>query len=117
MALRFAVLLVASLAIASAADAACLTCIRTSIGDDGRCGPSNDGLCSYWCCLLDEGAPCSMTDHRYECATDGPVAVPAVYFASKLPLVTEGSAVRLRLGKAKPIDRKCGAALIARVKS
>lgn len=68
-------------------------------------------MCSYWCCLSPgQGTWCSGRDKYYGCS-EGAVQVPSVYFASKLPLVTEGSALRVRLGPAQPVERKCNAVI------
>ena len=115
MTVRVVVLLIASLAIAVAAQAACEYC-QVNAGEpwwgDGTCQPlPGSTQCSYWCCLNPgTGAWCSGRDSYHGCS-DGLVQVPSLYFASKLPLVTEGSALRLRLGPAKPVERACSAIL------
>jgi hypothetical protein len=111
MAFRLAVLLVVSLAVAAAADAACLRCVQTGVQERyGTCEQSWDGYCSYPCCFMIEGESCQIINWTYECAP----AMPSAYFGTKLPLVTEGSALRLRLGKATPVQRKCAAGAVPR---
>ena len=113
MAIRFVVVLIAALALAVTADAACEYC-QVNAGQpwwgDGTCQPLPGSIsCSYWCCLFPgEGAWCSGRDSYHGCS-DGLVQIPSQYFGTKLPLVTEGSAVRLRLGPAKPVERACSA--------
>lgn len=115
MALRIAVLLIASLALAFTASAQCEYC-QVLPGQpwwgDGVCTPDPGILqCSYWCCLSPgQGTWCSGRDGYYGCS-EGVVQVPSLYFASKLPLVTEGSALRIRMGPAKPVERKCNAVI------
>jgi hypothetical protein len=111
MTVRLTVLFVASLAVASAAGAACLTCVPTGVHGWGSCQPTTGGWCTYTCCLWDPGTRCVVDENIYQCA-DEPL-VPSPYFATTLPLYTEGSALRLRLGPAKPVQRKC-APLLAR---
>jgi hypothetical protein len=117
MTFRLAVLLVASLAVAAAADAACLRCVQSGVQENmGTCEQSWDGYCSYPCCFMTEGERCEIFHWTYECATGGgALLVPSSYFATSLPLVTEGSALRLRLVKAQPVRRgQCGATLLSR---
>jgi hypothetical protein len=110
MVLRFVVVLVASLAVASVAGAACLTCVGNGIGYEGQCVPSSNGRCSYTCCLWDEGTYCDTRERTFGCAEEGSVViVPAAYFGTKLPMQIEGSALRLRLGKGQPVERTCAA--------
>jgi len=104
---RLVVLFVASLAVASVAGAACLTCVPTGINGWGSCEPTTSGWCTYTCCLWDPGTRCVVYENVYQCA-EGPQLMPSPYFATTLPLYTEGSALRLRLGPAKPVQRKCG---------
>jgi hypothetical protein len=104
---RLAVLFVATLALAATADAACLTCIGNGIGWDGTCQPSYNTRCSYTCCLWDEGTPCDVRENTYGCAEGSPLIVPSIYFASRLPMQTAGSALRVSLGKGKPVQREC----------
>ena len=115
MTVRFVVLLIASLALAVTASAQCEIC-QVNGGEpwwgDGTCQPlPGSTMCSYWCCLLPgQGTACTGRDSYHGCS-DGLVQVPSTYFASKLPLVTEGSALRVRLGPAKPVERKCNAVI------
>jgi hypothetical protein len=115
MAVRFVVLLIASLALALSASAQCEIC-QVNAGEpwwgDGTCQPSPGAtMCSYWCCLMPgQGAWCSGRDRYFGCS-DGVAEIPSMYFASKLPLVTEGSTLRVRLGPAKPVARRCSAAI------
>lgn len=115
MAIRFVVLLIASLALAATVSAQCEVC-QVSPGDPywmGTCQPMPGAtMCSYSCCLQPgQGAGCSMRDRYFGCGEGGAVQVPSLYFASKLPLVTEGSALRVRLGPAQPVERKCNAVI------
>jgi hypothetical protein len=120
MAVRIAVLLIASLALAMTAQAACEYC-QVGPGQpwwgDGTCQPlPGSTMCSYWCCLNPgEGAWCTGRDSYHGCS-DGLVQVPSQYFATKLPLMTEGSALRLHLGPAMPVQRTCRAVLPPRRK-
>ena len=107
MTVRLVVLFVASLAVASVAGAACLTCVPDGIHGWGHCEPTTSGWCTYTCCLWDPGTRCVVNENIYPCA-EAPL-MPSPYFATALPLVTEGSALRLRLGPAKPVQRKCAA--------
>ncbi|HET8776000.1 MAG TPA: hypothetical protein VFP80_19535 [Thermoanaerobaculia bacterium] len=112
MRFRLALLFFASLTFASMAGAACLVCVGSGLGNDGTCQPSL-GICQGWCCLVDEGTPCSTGERIWGCSEGGWV-VPTAYFASPLPLRTEGSALRLRLGPAvKPTPRRCEGAAFA----
>lgn len=118
MTVRVVVLLIASLAIAWSASAQCEVC-QVNAGQpwwgDGTCVAQPGATrCSYWCCLMPgQGAWCSGRDGYYGCS-EGVAQMPSAYFASKLPVVTEGSAVRVRIGPAKPVERKCSAAIPAR---
>lgn len=118
MAMRIVVLLIASLALAVTAQAACELC-QVNPGQpwwgDGTCQPSYNGRCSYWCCLSDPGAWCSGRDSTYGCS-EGLALMPSLYFASKLPLVTEGSALRFHIGPAKPVQKDCAAVIPPRRK-
>ncbi|HYI12452.1 MAG TPA: hypothetical protein VEK57_25585 [Thermoanaerobaculia bacterium] len=109
---RYVVLLVASLAVASVASAGCLTCVPQNPQGEGTCEPTTSGWCTYTCCLWEAGTRCYVNENIYPCAPDGLGVVPATYFASKLPLQTEGSALRLRLGKGIPVQRKCAASVM-----
>lgn len=108
MTVRLAVLLVASLAVAAVADAECLKC-GSSLTESGWafCEPSSDGYCQYPCCFRDPGEACWTGGDLYQCAGGGELLVPSVYFGTRLPLVTEGSALRLQLVKAEPVRQKC----------
>ncbi|HEY0139887.1 MAG TPA: hypothetical protein VGF48_03265 [Thermoanaerobaculia bacterium] len=113
MTVRLVLLFVASLAVASVAGAACLTCVPTGIQGWGSCEPTTSGWCTYTCCLWDPGTRCVVDEHVYPCAEE-PLRAPSPYFATTLPLYTEGSALRLRLAPAKPVQRKCGPLLARR---
>jgi hypothetical protein len=110
MKLRLAVVFVASLAIASLAHAACLTCIGDGATNDGTCQPSSNGRCSYTCCLSDQGSGCDVRERTFGCSDE--LVMPAAYFATPLPFQMQGSALRLRLGKGKPLPRQCAASVL-----
>jgi|GEM_PF-4662293 len=106
MTLRLVVLFFALLAIASVADAQCLTCVSNGISPDGTCEPSSNGRCSYTCCLSDQGTRCNTRENTYGCSGDNLYIVPTEYFATALPLQMRGSSLRLKLGSGKPVQRK-----------
>lgn len=111
MKLRLVVVFLATLAVTSVASAACLTCISDGTSRDGFCGPSSNGRCTYTCCLWDEGTPCSTMESDFGCGEESPLIVPAAYFSSALPMQTQGSSLRLQLGKGKPVQRQCVASI------
>jgi hypothetical protein len=112
MRVRLVVVFVASLAVASFASAACLTCIPDGVHGWGYCGPSTNGRCTYTCCLWDPGTSCPVYENVYPCAPEDPLLVPTAYFSSALPTQVEGSSLRLRLGKGKPVREKCAASIM-----
>lgn len=104
MALRLTLALIAFLAVASVASADCYTCLG------GTCQPSWDGKCSATCCNEGAYAPCPSGEPRLWCPTlrgEPSYVVPRVYFATTLPLVMEGSALRLQYTKAQKVRRSC----------
>lgn len=109
--MRYAMVLLASLAFATAANAGCNTCVPINTEGDGTCQPTTSGWCTYTCCLWDLGAYCTMQERSYRCVdVDAQFQeMPPVYFATKLPLLMEGSALRLRLGKGIPAPQRCAA--------
>jgi hypothetical protein len=110
MRFRLVVLLVASLALASVASAACLTCVPDGVHGWGYCQPTTSGWCTYTCCLWDPWTSCYVYENVYRCAdVDALVVVPSAYFGTTLPMQTEGSALRLMVVKAKPVQRDCAA--------
>ena len=112
MRFRLALLFLASLTFASMAGAACFVCVGNGTGNDGTCQPSL-GICQGWCCLQDQGTGCATNERIWGCSEDEWV-MPAAYFATPLPLRTEGSALRLRLGPSvKPMPRRCEGAAFA----
>lgn len=106
MKLRLVLLFFASLTIASVAGASCSVCVAPYRWATGTCQAS-PGVCSGYCCLLDVGSSCDYDprDRTWGCSEEG-FAVPASYFTSPLPALTEGSAVQLRLGKGIPPSKK-----------
>jgi hypothetical protein len=116
MKLRLVLLFFASLALASVASASCSMCVTLDRWTPGTCEPT-PGYCRGYCCLLDVGSYCEYdpADRIWGCSEEG-LAVPASYFASPLPLRTEGSALRLRLGKGiDPSQKRCsGASMMLR---
>ncbi len=112
MRLRILLALVVSLAFASVAAAQCAHCVRSGVGDDGYCEATWSGWCSESCCLFGAGAPCVMNEYYYPCM-EGFASIPVMYFATKLPMQTEGSALRLRLGNGIPV-KECKAATLLR---
>jgi hypothetical protein len=109
--LRYVVLLIASLAVATVASGACVTCVPENPQGEGYCQPTTSGWCTYTCCLMGFGARCVVGENIYRCVDiDGFGQTP--YFASRLPMHTEGSALRLRLGKGIPAQAKCAASLM-----
>lgn len=112
MRLRLIFLFLLSLGCASMAGAACLVCVGDGWGDDGTCQPAW-GYCQGMCCLMDPGQRCT-TGERYWGCSDEPSIMPSAYFATRLPLQTEGSALRLRLGEGvKLMQRRCTGAEFA----
>src|SRR5687768_6561770 len=112
MRLRILLAVAASLLFASAAGATCSICVDYG-GGEGRCYASSNGYCSESCCLSDPGAPCIAWEYLYPCA-EGFGNMPSAYFGTKLPLLTEGSALRLRLGKGIRPERTCSAPTLPR---
>lgn len=104
MTFRLVVLFALTLAVASTASAACLTCVPRNLSGDGSCQPSDNGRCTYTCCLSDPGQYCVMGEHQFNCSEE----IPSAYFTTRAPIETEGSSLRLRLGKGKPVAKKCG---------
>lgn len=103
MKLRLAVLLFATLALASvaAAQGGCLDCVS------GTCQPSADGLCDRTCCNRTEGVSCVPTTRTLECVARSPVPF---YFTSTMPQHTVGSSVRLQYAPGvQPPPLQCGA--------
>ncbi len=114
MRFRLALLFFVSLTFASMASAACLVCVAI-YGQDGTCQPGWGPYCQGLCCLVDAGEPCT-TDGRLWGCPEGGWVVPTAYFATSLPLRTEGSALQLRLGPSvKPMPRRCEGAAFAMV--
>ncbi|HEX7151664.1 MAG TPA: hypothetical protein VF618_09270 [Thermoanaerobaculia bacterium] len=119
MKFRLVLLFCASLAVASAASASCSACMPQDRWRPGTCQPT-PGFCSGYCCLMDVGSYCEYDpyDRFWGCSEEG-FAVPASYFATPLPALTEGSALRLRLGKGiQPAERRCAGAsmMVAKVR-
>lgn len=116
MKLRFVLLFFASLAFASVASASCSMCVAPDRWSAGTC-ESSPGFCRGYCCLLDVGSYCEYDpmDRTWGCSEEG-FMIPASYFSSSLPTLTEGSALRLRLGKGiQPSQQRCaGASLMTR---
>ena len=112
MKFRLVLVFIASLAAASLANAACLTCIGDGTSGDGFCQPSSNGRCSYTCCLWDAGTPCSVWERTFGCSEDSPLLIPSAYFGTPLPMQMQGSSLRLRLGKGKPVQRQCAASIL-----
>lgn len=113
MKLRLVLLFFASLALASVAGASCSMCVAPDRWSPGTCEPS-PGFCSGYCCLMDVGSRCDYNpeDRTWGCSEEG-FAVPASYFASSLPILTEGSALRLRFGKGiQPSQKPCAGASV-----
>jgi hypothetical protein len=107
MRLRVAVLFVALLAFGATLHAACLTCVPLGVGQDGTCQPTTSGRCTYTCCLWDQGTYCVTNENVYNCVPEEKFMVPSNYFTTSLPLQTRGSALRLLMGKGKPVQQKC----------
>jgi hypothetical protein len=56
---------------------------------------------------MDQDSFCSTNERYWGCSDEGVIA-PSSYFATSLPLVTQGSALRLRLGKGvRPAQKQC----------
>jgi hypothetical protein len=110
MKFRLVLLFVASLAVTTAASAGCNICFSYDRWE-GTCQASGGPWCQGMCCLTDEGAWCDPMERVWGCSEQG-VAVPASYFSTSLPAVTEGSALRLRLGKGLSPARKCAGASV-----
>ena len=105
MKLRLLLFLV-TLSLAAVASAQCSICVSDSLRFDGRCQVMPGNRCSYTCCLWGEDAFCDTREQQFGCS-DGVAVIPANYFASTLPRVTEGSALRVRIGKAQPVRKRC----------
>ncbi|HEX7150294.1 MAG TPA: hypothetical protein VF618_02315 [Thermoanaerobaculia bacterium] len=104
MAFRLALAFIALLAVASVANAQCATCIG------GTCQEWSGDRCSRTCCIEGPGAPCPLNERTFWCptfATQPSWLVPKAYFTTDLPLITEGSALRLQYTKAHKVQRKC----------
>lgn len=118
MKLRLILLFFASLTVASVASAGCNICVAPDRWSAGTCQPS-PGVCSGYCCFLDAGSYCDYDprDRFWGCSEEG-FAVPASYFSTPLPALTEGSALRLRLGKGvQPSQKRCtGASMMPAAK-
>lgn len=112
MKLRFALVFLALLAFGGLAHAACLTCVPLGVGQDGTCEPTTSGRCTYTCCLWDQGTRCVMNENQYPCFEGDPFMIPNAYFTTSLPLETRGSALRLMLGKGRPLQQKCTRSLM-----
>ncbi|HEX7151665.1 MAG TPA: hypothetical protein VF618_09275 [Thermoanaerobaculia bacterium] len=114
--LRVAFLFAALFAFGSVASAQCLTCQKLGgMGTQPTCQESSSGGCSGICCYSDVGTPCTQPDWWYPCPNGmaaGAQPAPDFYFTSRLPMQTQGSALRVQLGKGKRAlpPRKCGAA-------
>ena len=112
MRLRLVFLFLVSLGFASMAGAACLVCVGNGLTDQGTCEPAS-GYCQGYCCLMDPGQRCTIGERYWGCEEEAAV-VPTAYFGTPLPLQTEGSTLRLRLGKGvKPMQRPCTGAEFA----
>jgi hypothetical protein len=112
MRLRLVFLFLVSLGFASMAGAACLVCVGEGWNDEGTCQPAW-GVCQGWCCLLDPGQWCTTGERIWGCSEE-PSIMPTAYFSTRLPLQTEGSTLRLQLGKGvKPMQRRCTGAEFA----
>ncbi|HEV7919435.1 MAG TPA: hypothetical protein VGR02_01455 [Thermoanaerobaculia bacterium] len=115
MKFRIAVVFLALLALGSVARAECLTCVPLGVGRDGTCQPTTSGRCTYTCCLWDLGTYCVTNENVYNCFQDDPFVIPSSYFTTALPLQTRGSALRLMMGKGKPVQQKCAGSLMRKV--
>ncbi|HEX9983493.1 MAG TPA: hypothetical protein VGF69_09520 [Thermoanaerobaculia bacterium] len=117
MKFRLVMLFFAALAVASVASATCNVCVASVANKwEGTCQPSFGPMCQGMCCLMDQGNFCDPSERYWGCSAEG-IAVPASYFATRLPTLTEGSALRLRLGNGvRPVQKRCSGTSIMTMK-
>ncbi|HKO56958.1 MAG TPA: hypothetical protein VJ276_13870 [Thermoanaerobaculia bacterium] len=112
MRFRVAVIFVALLAVGSVARAECLACVPLGVGPDGTCQPTTSGWCQYTCCLWGLGAYCETNENIYRCVDPDGFVIPSAYFTTSLPLETQGSKLRLMIGKGRPVQQRCAASAL-----